>query len=187
MLGFGSLWWVVLLAAVAVFVVSSVAHMVLKYHWSDHGPLPDEDGARAALGGDLPPGQYRVPHCASMEAMKGEEFERKMNEGPVVSLVVTPRGPYPMGKALALWFAYALFSSFVVAYVARHAGLGAGAEFMEVLRITGAVAWGIHALPALVPSIWMGQPWSVAVKTILDGTAYALATGLVFAGFWPGA
>ena len=43
------------------------------------------------------------------------------------------------------------------------------------------------ALPALPDSIWMGKPWSTALKSMADGVFYALVTGAVFASFWPGA
>src|SRR5262245_8077348 len=45
-----ALWLPILLSAVLVFVVSSIIHMVFKYHRNDFLPLPDEDAVRAALG-----------------------------------------------------------------------------------------------------------------------------------------
>jgi hypothetical protein len=36
---FGSLWLPVVVSAVAVWLVSAVLHMVLKYHRADHRPL----------------------------------------------------------------------------------------------------------------------------------------------------
>ena len=44
-----SLWAPILLAAVLVFVGSSVIHMVLKYHAKDFQKAPDEDGVMDAL------------------------------------------------------------------------------------------------------------------------------------------
>ena len=55
---FGSLWLPVVLSAVAVFVISAILHMVLKYHKRDYRGLPNEEAVRAAaegLGATLDP------------------------------------------------------------------------------------------------------------------------------------
>lgn|GEM_PF-4561169 len=39
------LWAPILLSAVFVFVVSSIIHMVLKYHANDFKKVPDQDEA----------------------------------------------------------------------------------------------------------------------------------------------
>ncbi len=44
-----ALWLSILLAAVIVFVASSLIHMVLKYHQSDYRQLPEEDKLLSAL------------------------------------------------------------------------------------------------------------------------------------------
>ena len=49
MVEISSLWLPVLLAAVIVFVASSIIHMVLGYHRTDFGKVADEDGVMAAL------------------------------------------------------------------------------------------------------------------------------------------
>ena len=49
---FGSLWLPVVVSAVAVWFVSAILHMVLKYHRADYRQLPNEEavvqGMRAA-------------------------------------------------------------------------------------------------------------------------------------------
>ena len=56
-----SLWLPILLSAVAVFIASSVIHMVFKYHNSDFKKMPAEDEVMAALRPfDIPPGEYVV-------------------------------------------------------------------------------------------------------------------------------
>lgn len=184
MLEFGSLWWVVLLSAGAVWIASSIAWMVLPHHASDFAPLQDEDAVMKALGTSHAPRQYRFPWCASMEDMKSEAFQEKQARGPVGMLTLLPAGPYPMGKALGLWLGYTLLASFLTAYVMRHS-LPAGAEALAVFRLSGAVSFGIYGLSSLPNAIWMGQPWSVASKSILDGLAYSLITGGIFAWGWP--
>ena len=39
----GSLWLPGVVSAVAVFFLSSLLHMILRYHKADFRPLPDED------------------------------------------------------------------------------------------------------------------------------------------------
>ena len=49
MVGLMSLWLPILLAAVAVFVASSITHMVLRYHRNDFQGMPGEEGVREAI------------------------------------------------------------------------------------------------------------------------------------------
>lgn len=186
MLEFGSLWWVVILAAAAVWMASSIVWMVLPHHKNDFGKLPDEDGAMDALGSGLAPGQYRFPHCGSMEDMKTEAFQAKQAKGPGGLLTVVEPGPPNMVKMLGAWFAYALLASFVTAYIARMS-LASGADCLQVFRLTGTVAFAIYALQPLPDAIWMGRPWGTALKSVADGLAYALITGGIFCWAWPAA
>ena len=39
-----SLWLPIVLAAVAVFLVSSAMHTVLGYHWNDYRAVPNQAG-----------------------------------------------------------------------------------------------------------------------------------------------
>lgn len=183
---FGSLWWVVIVAAAAVWVASSIVWMVLPHHRSDLGQLPDEDSAMAGIGPGTAPGQYRFPFCAGMEAMKDPAFLEKQDKGPVGVLTLIPTGPFNMGKTLVLWFLHALFVSFLVAYVARMT-LVPGAECMRVFRVTSTVAFVAYAMQPLPDAIWMGKPWSTALKSVCDGLAYALITGGIFCWAWPDA
>ena len=72
-----SLWLPILLSAVAVFVASSLIHMVLRYHSRDYKRLPSEDDVMDALRPfDLPPGDYMVP-CRNARRMKDPAFLEK--------------------------------------------------------------------------------------------------------------
>jgi hypothetical protein len=44
-----ALWLPILLAAVIVFAVSSLLHMVLPFHKGDYGKLQDEDAVMEAM------------------------------------------------------------------------------------------------------------------------------------------
>ena len=101
------LWLPVLLSGVFVFFTSSLIHMVLKYHNSDYGRLPDEEGVRAALRkGTLAPGQYVVPHCLDPKEVRNPETARKFDEGPVGLLWIKANGFPAMGPLLGKWFVY---------------------------------------------------------------------------------
>ena len=181
----GALWLPIVLSAVLVFVVSSVIHMVLKYHNRDYRPLPNEEAVRAALRVGTPePGQYVLPYCAEMKEMESPEMKQKFIEGPVGVLNLRPAGLPRMGPLLAQWFLYALVVSLFVAYVAASA-IEPGARYLQVFQVVGAVAFLAYAAGQVPAAIWMGKPWSVAVKEVFDGLIYGLVTAGTFGWLWP--
>jgi hypothetical protein len=180
-----SLWLPILLSAVAVFIGSSVIHMVLRYHWSDMAGLKDEDGVREALRKTgAGPGDYSIPHCRTMAEMADPGVAAKFKEGPVGFVTVLPNGPPAMGKSLVLWFVYSIVVSLMVAYVAGRV-FSAGANYLEVFRIAGTAAFLAYAGAEPVQSIWRGRNWSTSVKMTIDGLIYALLTAGVFGWLWP--
>ena len=93
-----SLWLPILLSAVFVFIVSSIIHMVLKYHRTDFVKLPDEDGVMDALRGfAIPPGEYIMPNASSTKEMSSPEYIAKTERGPVAFMTVLPSGRPGMG------------------------------------------------------------------------------------------
>lgn len=184
---FGSLWLPVIVSAVAVWIVSAIVHMVLKYHKADYKKLADEDSVAAAIRKAGPsPGVYPMPYCAEPSQMKDPAMRKKYEDGPVGMLTVMRNGVPAMGKYLAQWFLFCLLVSFVTAYVARLT-LDPGTGGMMVLRIASTVALVAYGFGYLQNSVWFGQPWSNALRGILDAVLYALATGLVFCWLWPAA
>lgn len=184
---FGSLWLPVIASGIAVFIVSSILHMALRYHRADYRKLPNEEAFRAAFGKQNPgPGLYVVPHCGEMKDMAKPEMVEKYQQGPVAIVTLLPTGMPKMPKYLALWFGFSLLVSFLVAYVARHA-LHAGTSPMEVMRITGAIAFGCYGFSNITDSIWKGQPWGNTVRALIDAALYAVTTGVVFRLLWPSA
>ena len=180
-----SLWLPILLAAIAVFVVSSLVHMVLRYHKSDYRRLPDEDAVVEVLGrSTLTPGLYHFPYCESPKEMGSEEMLGKFERGPVGLLTVLPSGAPSMGKLLGLWFVYCAVVSLFVAYLTGRT-MSPGADFSAVFRVAGTVAFMTYGLSQVVDSIWKGATWSITAKNLLDGLLYALATAAVFGWLWP--
>lgn len=179
------LWMPILLSAVLVFVVSSLIHMVFKWHNSDYQKLPNEDAVRAAFKGvDLPPGMYAVPHCVDMKEMGSPEMKAKYEEGPVGMLMMRAKGQVNMGKYLGQWFILAVFVAFVAAYVASRT-LAPGTHYPQVYRVTGTLTFMAYATGSLINGVWMGQPWRAVCKDLVDALLYALVTGGAFGWLWP--
>ena len=81
---FMSLLLPIVVAAVAVFVLSMIIHMT-PWHKSDYIRLPDEDGVMKALRPfNIPPNDYVLPHPGSAEYMKSPEYDARRDPGPVM-------------------------------------------------------------------------------------------------------
>jgi hypothetical protein len=181
------LWLPVVLAAVAVFLASSVMHMALPWHKSDYRQLPNESAVIAALRSHgVGPGQYMFPRPTSMKECSSPEMIEKFRQGPVGNMIVLPNGMPSMGKALFQWFVFCLFIGVIAAYVAWHA-LPAGAPYLSVFRIAGTTAFMAYGVSSVTDSIWKGLSWGTTTKFLIDGIVYALVTGGVFGWQWPGA
>jgi hypothetical protein len=185
MVTLGELWLPILASAVAVFIVSAIIHMVLKYHNRDFSRLPNEDPVRAAIrGGNPEPGQYVIPYCPDMKEMEKPENKQKYLDGPVGVLTLMRTGVPNMGKYLTHWFLFLLFVSFFLAYIASHA-IPRGTPYLSVFRIVGAIGFLAYAASQMQNSIWWGKPWRSTSKDMLDGLVYGLVTAGVFGWLWP--
>lgn len=179
-----ALWLPILLAAVIVFIASSIIHMVLPYHRSNYKKLPDEDNIRKILrAANLTPGLYHTPYCTHKE-MNTPEAKAKFAEGPVALMTVFPSGPPNMGKFLGQWFVFLVVVGIFVAYVAGHM-LAPGSPYRAVFRFVGAVSFLAYGVGILSNGIWKGQPWSVVAKEVFDGLIYSLLTAGTFGWLWP--
>jgi hypothetical protein len=185
MVSLAALWLPVVLSTVLVFLASSVMHTVLRYHNRDYTKLPNEDAVRAAIrSGNAAPRQYIIPYAAEMSELRSTEMQQKFVEGPVAVLNIKPAGPISMGPSLVQWFVFTLVVSVITAYVASRT-MAPGAGHVQVFRVVATVAWLGYAAGHIPEAIWMGKPWSVATKDVLDGLVYGLLTGAMFAWLWP--
>ncbi len=177
------LWLPIVVSAAFVFVVSSVIHMALPIHKSDHKKLDGEDAVRDALRAQgNPAGQYMFPSADSMKECGTPEMQAKFNEGPVGIMTILPNGTPAMGGMLLQWFAFSLVISTFAAYVAWFA-LGPGGA--EAFRLTGTVAVLGYSTSSVHNSIWKGLSWGITFKFVIDGLIYGLTTGATFAWLWP--
>jgi hypothetical protein len=179
-----ALWLPTLLAAVIVFVASSIMHTLLPYHRSDYQKLPDEDKVLPVLrGAGLKRGLYIFPFATHKE-MKSPAAIEKYNQGPVGMMTIAPNGPPVMPKFLGLWFGYCLLVSFFVAYLAAHT-VAPGAYYLRVFRVVGTAAFLAYGLGHLSDGIWKNQTFSFTIKEVIDGLVYALLTAGTFGWLWP--
>jgi len=180
-----SLWLPVLLSAVVVFILSSLVHMVFKYHANDRRKLPDEDAAANALRQlHIPPGEYVMPRPDSMKQMNTPEFQEKVKKGPGALLTIWEGGNPSMGSNLIQWFVFCIAVSFIAAYVTRCA-LQPGAPYLSVFRFAGTTAFCCYAIGGWSESIWYKRAWSTSIKNTFDGLLYALFTAGMFGWLWP--
>jgi hypothetical protein len=120
-----------------------------------------------------------------MEALKSEAYLAKVERGPVAFLTVMPPSSVTnMGPQLTQWFVYLLAVAGVVAYVGGRT-LPVGAEYLEVFRLTGTVAFAGFALGIPQRSIWFRQKWSTTLKAVFDGLIYASLVAGTFGWLWP--
>ena len=179
------LWMPIVASAIAVFGVSSLIHMAIKWHAADYKGLPNEDAVRDALRkSGLAPGSYYFPYCKRMQDMASPEMVKKFTEGPVGHVVIRPSGAPGMGKYLVAWFLYCVLVSFFLAYLAAHS-VARGTEYLAVFRVVGTAAFLVYGLSQLLDAIWKGQRLSAAIKYVFDGLLYALMTAGVFGWLWP--
>jgi hypothetical protein len=179
------LWLPTLLAAVLVFVASSLIHMLTPWHRSDFKTLPDQEKARAAIGSlAIPAGDYVLPRPESMKDMGSPEFLAKVNQGPRLVATVLPNGPTNMGKMMAMWFLYSVAISGCSGYLARCV-LGVGAGYPSVFHTAGAAAFLGYSGALAQLSIWYGRSWVTTIKSMIDGLLYAGLIGGTFGWLWP--
>lgn len=179
------LWLPIVVAAVFIFIASSVIHMATPIHKSDARKLPNEDDVLAAMRQNgLAPGDYMFPFPASMAEMSSPAMLEKLKLGPVGHLTVRSPGSWGIGPALMQWFAWTVLIGVLIAYVTTIV-MPRGAPTMTVFRMTSAMALSAYAFTNVTASIWKGVRWSTTLKFVFDGVVYALLTGAAFAWLWP--
>jgi hypothetical protein len=179
-----ALWLPILLSAVAVFIVSSIIHMMSPWHKGDYPPLPNEDALGDAVRPlSLPPGDYMIPRPRGRDDMKSDAFKEKIKRGPNLILTVIANGPRPMANYLLSWFVYIVVVTVFGAYVAACV-LPVGAT-TGIHRYVGLVTLAGYTLALYQMSIWYHRKWSTTLKSTLDGIIYAGVTALIFGWLWP--
>lgn len=184
MVSIASLWLPILVAAVGVFIASSIIHMATPWHQGDFAAMPDQARVMASLRSfNLRPGDYALPRPASRQEMSSPEFTELAKQGPMVVMTVLP-GNVVIAKNLVLWFVYCVVVALCAAYIAG-AALPPGAAGKKVFQFAGATAFFGFALGLWQQTIWYNRSWVTTLKSNIDGLIYALVTAGVFAWLWP--
>lgn len=180
------LWLSILLSTLAVFVISSLIHMVFKWHAFDYKGFKNEDAVRAALGADQPVQgvKYVVPYCCDMKEMATEAMKKKYADGPNAVIIFGPNGQPNMGKHLGLWFLWSLIVATVAAFLCtRFFALDASVAH-RAAKLAGIVTFIAHGFGTVQESIWMYRSWRSTATYMLDALCYALGTAAVFYFLW---
>lgn len=178
-----ALWLPILVSGVALFFASFAAWMILPHHKSEWVGLPNEDAVMQQIKNDnVAPGQYCFPYAASPEAMKSDPYKAKMNAGPRGTLTLW-KAPPNMGLNMACTVVFFLIANAVIAYLAGMV-LPPGEDHMRIFRFVGTAGILTYGTANILNGIWFGRKM---VADIIDGIAYGLITGALFALLWPGA
>lgn len=181
--GLSMLWLPILLSGVALFFASWAAWMLLPHHKTEWIGLPNEDAVMKQLKSDnVAPGQYCFPYAASPEAMKSDAYKAKMQAGPRGTLTLWAAPPN-MGANMLCTVAFFLIANAVIAYLAGMV-LPPGEDHMRVFRFVGTAGVLTYGTANILNGIWFGRKM---VADIVDGIAYGLITGAIFAFLWPAA
>jgi hypothetical protein len=185
MVGLSGLWMPIVLSAVAVFIASSLIHMVLKWHRAEYKEPPNGAAVADALRPfKIPPGEYYLPFAGGgQKEMDSPEFQARVKAGPNLSMIVRPNEMANMGVLLGQWFVYCLVVSLFTAYITGRA-LPQGAEYLRVFQIAGATAFAGYVLALWQAYIWFAKPMRYMIFSTLDGLIYALLTGGIFGWLW---
>ena len=185
MIGLSALWMPILVSAVFVFIALMVVHMMPGWHQADMSAVPGEDTVMETLRRlNVQPGEYRFPYGNTTKEMEAPAFVEKMKAGPVGTMTIRPSGELPFGKMMGQWFVYSLIVAVFAAYITGHTR-PPGAPFLEVFRVSGAVAFCCYVLALWQNWIWWGKSTRLTLTYSVDGLVYALVTGAAFGWLWP--
>jgi hypothetical protein len=175
------LWLPTILSATALFFASAVAWMFLPHHRGDWTKLPDEDSLMKWFDSQgLRPGNYMFPHAGTPDEMKSEAFQERMRKGPRGVLCLWSTVPQ-MGRNMTWTFVFYFVSSFVIAYLSAMAMLP-GESFWQVFRFVSTAGLLTYCAAGIPGAIWFHQK---IATNLIDGVAYALISGYIFATCWP--
>ncbi|MFI5234438.1 MAG: hypothetical protein ACHQXA_01900 [Gemmatimonadales bacterium] len=182
---FLSLLLPIVVATVAVFILSTIIHMAMPWHKNDHAAVPDHDAAIAAIQSlKLAPDDYAVPNPLLPGGAKNPNFIADFERGPTFHLTVFPSGGMHMGKFMGAWFAFMLLISAIAGWVTGSI-VPPGGNLHVVFHLSAIITACSYGFGAWPLSIWYHRRWSTAFKGTFDAILYGLAAGAVFMWLWP--
>ena len=173
------LWIPIVLAGLATHILRTIFWTAMPHHKPEWQSLPNEDDFFRMQAGKIPAGQYIFPFARDPEVCKSEEYKSKI--GKCTGMLIIWPSPTSMGKAIGLTLVTFMVISFVVGYLAS-LGVTKGADFMTVFRFVTTAGLLAHISAKFPFVFWFRRKIAMDV---LDGIAFALATGLIYAWLWP--
>jgi hypothetical protein len=186
-MGFVSeLWLPILLSAVFVFIMSSLIHMVFKWHANEFKGAPNQDALQNAIRGAAP-GLYAFPFVDDPKERMSPENMKKWADGPSAWMTIIPTGGMNMGRMLTQWFVFNVIVSFFTAYVAFHSlPITVGpTPYLAVFRVVGTIGFMAYGFAFIGDTIWFGRPWKSLMLSLLDALLYGLMMAGAFGWLWP--
>ena len=182
------LWLPILLSAVAVWFAAALAWMAMPHHKGDFKQLPNEDGVMGAIRSlSIAPGLYFFPHMKECGKSMDPAAKAKFEQGPHGILQIWPPDAFgKIGRNMILSFIFYLIVGVFIAYLASMA-MTRGAEEMRVFRFVGTAGVMAYSLSQIPHQIWFGTPGRNMLTCLVDGIAFGLITGGIFAWLWPNA
>ena len=191
MVTIADLWLPILISAVAVWFAAAVAWMAMPHHKGDFKQLTNEDAAMSAVRNlGISPGVYFFPHMKEHDKAKTDPIvKEKFEKGPHGLLQIWPPGALSggrMGRNMVLIFIVYIAVGVFIAYLATlTGGLARGAGFMKVFQFTGAAGIMAYCFASLPLDICFNKPLRNVLANLVDGIAFGLITGAIFAAMWP--
>ncbi len=175
------LWLPIIATSVVLFVLSAMAWMVFPHHRGDFKANECEDSLLKFLReSKIQPGRYMFPF-AKGDPNKDPVVKQKMIDGPVGSMTIFDG--IDMRGNMIWTYVFFLVTSALIAYLAWYAMDGhPDKSFTRVFRLVGTASILIYSCSAIPNDIWFKRP---IATNLVDGVAYGLTTGLIFAAMWP--
>ncbi len=176
------LWIPILTATFALWVASTLAWMVMPHHFGDRRKVHCEDELmKFVKDQNISAGNYMFPYPETAAGMNKPEHMDKYKQGPRGTLNVYEMHAMPTNVGLTIL--YFLVTVSTIAYVTHVAcqPTHASTDFMQVFRVAGTIGILTYASNNVLNRIWFRQRvWT----DIVDGIAYGLLLGLIFAMLW---
>jgi hypothetical protein len=177
------LWLPILINTAVLFFASFTAWVILPHHFGDKQKLQHENEVMGMVKDlSIPPGNYMFPYATSKQEQGSKTFREKYDAGPVGCLDVYPKTNMGMNMVKTVIFFF--ITTTVIGYITHFTCLpgGEGVDFWRVFRVAGTIGILTHASSGILNNIWFKRR---SITDIIDGVAFGLILGLVFAVLWP--
>ena len=185
------LWLPILLSGVGVWIASFIFWMAIGHHKKDRDAIPggakgEQDFIDTVTRLNIRPGNYGFPDFCQHDKLPRKErmeaLKKLYDKHPQGLLRVW--APTNMGLNMLLTFLFYLVTSAVIGYLGW-AALPRGAAFGKVFQVLGTAGILAYCFATFPHDIWFQKKRRAMVMDWIDGIAFGLITGAVFAWFWP--